>query len=121
LVEVEAAGNESETPRNGGGLVSAIVERVAKVWNAVFEDGYLAAAGRQGAMELGVALKAFPDSISADEPGTLWNPTQGEIAADRKNSDMERSPWPSEIAQANRHLPSNDHGNENAKDSGFSM
>ncbi len=34
----------------------------------------------QGGKELGAALKAFPDSISIDEPGTVLNPTQGEIA-----------------------------------------
>ncbi len=43
------------------------------------------AALRQGGKELGTALKAFPDSISIDEPGTLLTPTQGEIA------DMNRS------------------------------
>lgn len=43
------------------------------------------AALRQGGKELGAALKAFPDSISVDEPGTLLTPTQGEIA------DMNRS------------------------------
>lgn len=42
--------------------------------------GALQAAGRQGAKELGEALKAFPDSISVSEPGTVFNPTQGEIA-----------------------------------------
>ena len=38
------------------------------------------AALRQGAKELGAALKAFPDSIAIDEPGTVFTPTQGEIA-----------------------------------------
>ena len=42
--------------------------------------GALQAALRQGAKEVGAALKAFPDSISVDEPGTAFNPTQGEIA-----------------------------------------
>ena len=38
------------------------------------------AALRQGGKEIGMALKAFPDSISIDEPGTVFSPTQGEIA-----------------------------------------
>lgn len=40
-------------------------------------------------------MKAFPDTIQVDEPGTLWNPTQGEIAAARKSE----LPSPSEIAK----------------------
>ena len=45
------------------------------------------AALRQGGKELGTALKAFPDSISVDEPGTVLTPTQGEIAdANRSGS-----------------------------------
>ncbi len=38
------------------------------------------AALRQGGKEIGTMLKAFPDSISIDEPGTVFSPTQGEIA-----------------------------------------
>jgi hypothetical protein len=68
---------------------------VARVWDAINKDGYIAAAGRMGLDELAVALKAFPDSIGVDEPGTIWNPTQGEIAADRKPT----LPSPSEIAK----------------------
>jgi hypothetical protein len=66
---------------------------VARIWDAINKDGYLAAAGRQGLDELGAALKAFPESIHVDEPGTIGNPTQGEIAAER------RPPSPSEIAK----------------------
>ncbi len=43
-------------------------------------SGVLQAALRQGGKEIGTALKAFPDSISVDEAGTIFNPTQGEIA-----------------------------------------
>ena len=68
---------------------------VARVWDAITKDGHLAAAGRQGADELATALKAFPDSIGVDEPGTIWNPTQGEIAADREPKRLS----PSEIAR----------------------
>jgi hypothetical protein len=105
---------------------------VSKVWNAVTADGTLAAAARQGFDELGQALKAFPDAVQVDEPGTLWNPTQGEVAADRKHSRNAGNhfasggpshPWPSEIANQNRHLPgkSNGHGHENGHDNGHSM
>jgi hypothetical protein len=80
---------------------------VDKVWESINRDGHLAAFARQGADELAVALKAFPESISVDEPGTLWNPTQGEIAADRK------PPSPSEVAKdKSPYVPehSQDHG-----------
>ena len=63
--------------------VATTVAAVSTMWNAMTKDGTLAAAGRQGADELAVALRAFPESIQADEPGTILNPTQGEIAADR--------------------------------------
>ena len=46
------------------------------------------AALRQGAKEIGTALKAFPDSISVDEPGTALNPTQGEIAETNRNGTV---------------------------------
>ena len=68
---------------------------VARVWDAITKDGHLAAAGRQGLDELATALKAFPDSIGIDEPGTIFNPTQGEIAADREPKRLS----PSEIAK----------------------
>lgn len=38
------------------------------------------AALRQGGKEFGTALKAFPDSISIEEPGGVLSPTQGEVA-----------------------------------------
>ena len=59
------------------GTVSLLVHKATR-------DGHLAAAGRQGIDELGAALKAFPDAIQTQEPGTIFNPTQGEVAADRK-------------------------------------
>jgi hypothetical protein len=80
---------------------------VAKVWEAINRDGHLAAFGRQGADELAMALKAFPESIGVDEPGALWNPTQGEIAADRKR------PSPSEVAKDKQpYSPEHSHGND---------
>ncbi len=53
--------------------------------------GAMQAALRQGAKEIGTALKAFPDSIAVDEPGTIFQPTQGEIAeANRGRSIADR-------------------------------
>jgi hypothetical protein len=119
---VEASASAS----NSGGLVGAIfsgaMEAASSLWHALTDDGYLAAAARQGIDELGVALKPFPDSIQVDETGTLWNPTQGEIAAARDSSDVgPPHPWPSEIAAQNQ--AGNVHGNgyENGNDAGYSM
>ncbi len=109
---------------NGGGLVGAVIMGAAsvlgKMWNAVMADGVLEAAGRMGIDELGAALKAFPDSIQREESGTIWNPTQGEIAADRQHG---RHPWPSEIANQNRHQPGKDHGpgHEDSHEAGASL
>lgn len=88
--------------QESGGLVGAVTTAVAStaavvtgILNAIMKDGTLAAAGRQGADELAMALRAFPESIHADEPGTILNPTQGEIAASR-NPNL---PSPSDIAK----------------------
>ena len=122
-----AATADSGGPVKGGGMVASVFNGLAKAWNAVMADGMLEAAGRQGIDELGAALKAFPDAIQVQETGTLWNPTPGEVAADRQQGrhggGSSRSPWPSEIANENRHLPSKDHsgGHENGHDAGHSM
>jgi hypothetical protein len=125
MAENQASNDAGESASsNNGGLLGAIFSGVAKVWNAVTEDGYLAAAGRQGAGELGAALKAFPESIQVNEPGTLWNPTQGEIADARDvDSVGPPHPWPSEIANETRNQPNNSNGNsnDNGKDGGYSM
>jgi hypothetical protein len=106
---------------------------MAKLWNALTRDGVLAASFRQGADELGAALKAFPDSIQREESGTILNPTQGEIAAGREQnrdhggfwicSSASRPMWPSEIADQNRHQPGKDHGPglDNGHDAGASL
>jgi hypothetical protein len=61
----------------------------------------------QGATELATALRAFPDSIHAEEPGTFLNPTQGEIA------DSRSLPSPSEIVRDNQpYRPQQGHGQE---------
>lgn len=83
-----------------------------RMLDALKKDGMLAAAFRQGADEIGVALKAFPESIHAEEPGTLLNPTQGEIAAAR---EMDRLPTPSEIAK-NRTPYTPEHGQDHGQD-----
>lgn len=82
---------------------------VGAIWNALTRDGTLAAAGRQGAAELAQALRAFPETIHAEVPGTIGNPTQGEIA------DSRRLPSPSEVArdkQPHRQEPGHDQGME---------
>ena len=84
-------------PRDDEGILSAIAGGIGSVIGAVMEDGTIAAAGRQGADEFGMALKAFPDSIQVQEPGTIFNPTQGEIAEARR-PDV---PLPGDLAQDN--------------------
>jgi hypothetical protein len=84
---------------------------IGRVTHAITKDGMLAAAFRQGADELAKALRAFPDTIHAEEPGTFLNPTQGEIA-DNRNRKL---PSPSEIAKDKQpHRPEqgqeHDHG-----------
>jgi hypothetical protein len=46
------------------------------------------AALRQGGKEIGTALKAFPDSISVDEPGGVLSPTQGEVAEQNRTGSV---------------------------------
>lgn len=77
---------------------SATKSGLSSVVNAATRDGTLAAAWRQGADEIGMALKAFPESIQVEEPGTILNPTQGEIASAR-NHDPSPASSPSAIAK----------------------
>jgi hypothetical protein len=51
--------------------------------------GVLSAAVRQGADEIGVMLKAFPDSIQVSEPGTMWSPLPSEIAEANRGEPLE--------------------------------
>jgi hypothetical protein len=132
-------GSEAQ-PTRGGGAASlvmlpflAVASVIAKVWHDITSDGTLAAAARQGADEMGVALKAFPEAIQIQETGQLWSPTQGEVAASRHQgrhtgsyssysaSSQPPHPWPSEIANQNRHQPGNDHGQDHSNDNGHSM
>lgn len=131
----QAEKNRGESQSMLGGAVEMIARPVlavmavtAVLWNRLTEDGHLAAAGRQGLDELGAALKAFPDSMQVQETGTLWNPTQGEVAASRQqgrqmgnytsySSTPPPHPWPSEIAAENRQRQaSGDHGKEQSQD-----
>jgi hypothetical protein len=101
---------------NAAATIKATQQAVNTGIDAVTEpflrDGMLAAAFRQGAGELYEALKPFPQSIQVDEPGTLLNPTQGEIAAGRK-----QGPSPSEIARDDSPAPP-DPGREHGHDMG---
>ncbi len=108
----------------------AVATLISKLWNALTADGTLAAAGRQGADELGAALKAFPDSIQTQETGTVWSPTQGEIAASRSQGKHTGSymsfsnrphPWPSEIAREGKPGAGDDHGHDHGQDAGNSL
>lgn len=63
-----------EIQGESGGVMNWAAGVVANVYNAVKEGGQIQAAGRQGIDELGAALKAFPDAIQMDEPGTAFNP-----------------------------------------------
>lgn len=82
---------------------------VAAVFHAATRDGTLAAAFRQGAGEIGEALKAFPDSIHVHEPGTVLSPTQGEIA----DAHESHAPSPSMSVKSNA---GGVHGQEQAHD-----
>jgi hypothetical protein len=74
-----------------------------------------------GIDELGEALKAFPESVQqGHEPGAIWQPTAGEVAAARNPQRAlygkpQPTVTPSRIVEANRHTayePEQDQGNE---------
>jgi hypothetical protein len=87
----------AEQEKQSVGVVSTVAD-LRKAVNSIIEpftrDGTLAAFVRQGADEIGMALRAFPETIHAEEVGTILNPTQAEIT----NSRKPRLPTPSEIA-----------------------
>lgn len=71
--------------------------------------GVMPAALRQGAKELATALKPFPESISVDEPGQMFTPTQGEIAeANRSGSLMGRVQEARDRATQTKETPEKD-------------
>src|ERR1700722_9765700 len=73
-------------------ITSAIMDTVSKhvtgpageILDATFLHGPVAAALRQGADEIGMALKAFPDAIQTHEPGSVFNPLFSDIANNRR-------------------------------------
>lgn len=79
----------------------AVNSRIDSVTEPFLRDGTLAAAFRQGANELYTALKPFPDTIQVNQPGTILNPTQGEIARARDPN----APSPSDIAHGDSPSP----------------
>lgn len=120
---------ESAEAEGGAGVVGTVIGAIGAVFNYVATTVYnlisggdraVAAAWRQGLDELGAATKPFPDSIQIDESGSLWNPTQGEIAAAAKETSIYRSydgPTPSEIAERNKpYVAEQDHGQEQDED-----
>jgi hypothetical protein len=84
------------------------------VYRGAMRGGEFQAFLRQGANEIGAALKAFPDSLQVDEPGAVLNPLYSDISADKRSalygadkpahSDASAStplPSPSQIAEGN--------------------
>lgn len=83
----EEAQNENSGQQNEPSVISQILGQG-------YLGGELDAAFRQGARELGAALKAFPDAIQVDEPGQVFNP----LYRDRDGDTPARTSSPSEIA-----------------------
>jgi hypothetical protein len=119
-----------DTSPPGGGIlgvllmpVTMVAAGIAALVSDLWHDRALWAFGRQGLDELGTALKPFPESIQVDESGTLWNPTQGEIARDsREHSGLHRRAsllpppgWSAEQASQER---GNVYGQGNGQDKG---
>lgn len=65
--------------------VAKVLDMAKSAVDAALADGTIKAAARQGADELGAALKAFPDSIQESELGTVFNPTAVEMQRDRES------------------------------------
>ncbi|APW58639.1 hypothetical protein [Paludisphaera borealis] len=100
----------------------AVNDRIEVVTAPLMADGTLAAAFRQGADELYEALKPFPQSIQVHEPGTLLNPTQGEIAADRRPDPPTLSEIAASRPSASTELDSGKQNElQNQKEMGMSM
>jgi hypothetical protein len=106
---------DSAEAEGGTGVVGTAIGAIGAVFNYVATTVYnlvsggdraVAAAWRQGLDELGTAFgKALPDSMQIDESGSLWNPTQGEIASAATETSIYRSydgPTPGEIAERNK-------------------
>ena len=104
-------------------LGARVADLLGKAWDFVTGDKYINAMARQGANELGSALKAFPDSVAEYR----WVHSDDNDSAHGQDShSVGRAPWPSEIAEANRIAPpgnssGRDLGNDQGRDSGYSM
>lgn len=70
------------------GVLDAVRGIVASALGRGYLGGELQAAFRQGANELGEALKAFPDSIQVDEPGAVFSPLYRDMAGDPHSTAM---------------------------------
>lgn len=133
-------GNDGTTGRGGaeaargGGIVGVVFKpfevigtMIGKAVEAIFRDGTLEAAGRQGLDELGAALKPFPDSIQVHETGTIWNPTPGEVQKGRDPERQEKRSWSSLAvprsaeAENGRQPRGYDQDYDNGQDHGMSM
>src|SRR5215207_5478682 len=95
-----------EIERESGGVMDWAAGVIGKMYDAAMEGGQLQAAGRQGIDELGAALKAFPDAIQCDEPGTAFNPLYRNMEGEPPSAGLDGGadiaaplPSPSEIAQ----------------------
>lgn len=102
---------------------------VRSVKENAYLGGELQAAFTQGANELGAALKAFPDSIQIDEPGTVFNPLYRDRDGDTpahpygnepaSAASMHGLPTPEQIANARADSePSQDQGHDHGQDMG---
>ena len=107
-------------------VAAAPVLLAMKVTNAAMADGHLAAVGRQGLNELGDALKAFPESIQKSEYGTIFTPTQGEIANGRGSNGVHGHstrppadlPTPGQLVRQHRANLGQEQGREREHDNG---
>jgi hypothetical protein len=83
-----ATGSEMQDYFNKiGEVVKPVGQAIAAGYRAATRDGVVDAFLRQGANEIGAALKAFPDSTQIDEPGQVFNPLQSDIAADKRAAE----------------------------------
>lgn len=98
---------------------SGIGKAAGAVWDAVFVRGEIAAAVRQGADEIGMFLKAFPDSVQTHEPGSVLNP----IFSDISERQADRVPSVAEIIANPQSFmtPEQKNGNANDNHQGMSM
>ena len=111
MADKQASSNNAEPASLG----DRVLDMLGKAWDFFTGDKYLNAMARQGANELGSALKAFPDSIAEYR----W------VHADERDSPSSgRAPWPSQLADANEiSAPNIGRGNDQSQgqDTGYSL